>query len=84
MPDAHGHLEATAGAPEIDVLGLHEILDRLAAADSRKARIVELKFFGGLSTEEMAAAEGVSVATVEREWKFARAWLYRELAGPSA
>ena len=75
--------EAAAGAPEIDVLALHETLDRLAAADARKARIVELRFFGGLAMDEIAAAEGVSLATVEREWKFARAWLYRELGGTS-
>ena len=73
----------SAGGPEIDVLDLHETLDRLAATDDRKARIVELKFFGGLTMDEIAASLGVSVATVEREWKFARAWLYKELAGPS-
>lgn len=73
-----------AGAPEIDVLDLHETLDRLAATDARKARIVELRFFGGLTMDEIAASVGASRATVEREWKFARAWLYRELTGPSS
>src|SRR6186997_311819 len=64
------------GAPEIDLLDLHEALNDLSEADPRKGRIVELKFFGGLTTEEIAGTLGVSVATVERDWKFARAWLY--------
>lgn len=69
-----------AGSPEIEVLELHQALDRLAERDRRKAEIVELRFFGGLTMEEIAAAVGVSLATVEREWQFARAWLRRELA----
>ncbi len=72
-----------AGTPEVDVLDLHETLARLAETDERKARIVELKFFGGLTMDEIASSESLSVATVEREWKFARAWLYREL-GPTS
>jgi RNA polymerase sigma factor (TIGR02999 family) len=63
------------GAAEVNVLDLHEALDRLAESDPRKARIVELKFFGGLTTEEIADTERISAATVERDWKFARAWL---------
>ena len=71
------------GAPELNVLDLHEALERLAALDPRKSQIVELKFFGGLTMDEIAQAIGVSVATVEREWKFSRAWLHREMsAGP--
>ena len=66
--------------PEVDVLALHEALDRLAAIDARKSRIVELKFFGGLTTGEISAALEVSPATVEREWSFARAWLYDAIA----
>ena len=69
------------GAPELNVLDLHEALERLAALDSRKSQIVELKFFGGLTMDEVAQTIGVSVATVEREWKFSRAWLHREMAG---
>jgi RNA polymerase sigma-70 factor (ECF subfamily) len=68
------------GKPEIAVLDLHEALDRLAVIDSRKAQIVELKFFGGLKTDEIAEVTRVSRATVEREWQFARAWLRRALA----
>jgi RNA polymerase sigma factor (TIGR02999 family) len=63
-------------AAEADVTVIHDALDRLTALDERKGRVVELKFFGGLTTAEIAQVLGVSVATVEREWKFARAWLY--------
>jgi len=72
------------GAPEVDLLGLDEALDRLAALDGRKSQIVELKFFGGLTMDEIAATLGVSRATVERDWTFSRAWLYRAIAGGSA
>ena len=72
-----------AGAPELNVLEVHEALDRLAALDPRKSQIVELKFFGGLTTDEIAQTIGVSRATVEREWKFSRAWLHREVTGGS-
>src|SRR5688572_19572005 len=64
------------GAPEVDLLDLHDALDRLAELDRRKSQIVELKFFGGLTIEEIAETVQVSHATVEREWKFARAWLF--------
>ena len=69
------------GAPEVDLLGLHDALERLAALDARKSQIVELKFFGGLTMEEIARVTGVSRATVEREWTFARAWLNRAISG---
>jgi RNA polymerase sigma factor (TIGR02999 family) len=72
------------GAPEVDFLGLHDALERLTELDARKGRIVELKFFGGLTTEEIAETVGVSRATVEREWAFSRAWLYRAVGGGSA
>lgn len=63
----------------IDVLALNEALDELAAMDPQQGRIVELKFFGGLSIDETAEVLGISHATVEREWKSARAWLRRHL-----
>jgi RNA polymerase sigma factor (TIGR02999 family) len=66
---------------EVDVLALHDALDRLAALDARKARVVELKFFGGMTTAEIATALGCSAATAEREWSFARAWLFDALRG---
>jgi len=69
------------GAPEVDLLDLHDALTDLSESDPRKGRIVELKFFGGLTTEEIAHTLDVSVATVERDWKFARAWLYRAVSG---
>ena len=65
----------------MNLLDLHDALDRLAESDPRKGKIVELKFFGGLTTDEIAEMLNVSTATVERDWKFARAWLYRAVSG---
>ena len=62
--------------PQLDVLAIHQALDRLTAIDPRKSQVVELKFFGGLTTEEIAEVLQISVATIERDWTFARAWLY--------
>jgi RNA polymerase sigma factor (TIGR02999 family) len=64
----------------VDVLALHDALDRLAALDPEQARLVELRYFGGLNIEETAESLGVSPATVKREWAVARAWLRRELS----
>ena len=64
---------------DVDILALDQAMRRLAAFDPRKSRLVELKFFGGLSIEEIAEVLEVSHATVEREWAVARAWLYREI-----
>lgn len=64
---------------EIDLVALHETLERLAAHDQQKGRIVELRFFGGLTIEETAEVLEISHATVERDWKMARAWLRCEL-----
>jgi len=69
------------GAAEVDLLGLHDALERLAKIDARKSQIVEFRFFGGLTMDEIATTVGVSRATVERDWTFARAWLYREVSG---
>lgn len=65
--------------PVVDLLALNEALEELTKMDPQQARIVELKFFGGLSIDETAEVVGVSHATVEREWKSARAWLRRQL-----
>lgn len=73
---------ARTEAPPVDLLALDEALDRLAASDARQARIVELRYFGGLSVEETAEALGLSPATVKREWTVARAFLFRELSAP--
>ncbi len=73
--------EAVAAAPEdpVDLLALNEALNRLDAMDARKCRIVELRYFSGLSVEETAKVLGVSAITIKREWLKAKAWLYREL-----
>jgi RNA polymerase sigma-70 factor (ECF subfamily) len=71
--------DSAAEGTGVDVLALSTALDRLADIDARKARVVELKFFGGLTTEEIGHVLDISAATVEREWSFARAWLYQQL-----
>ena len=68
----------------LDVLALDEALADLARLNERHAQVVTLRFFGGLSVEETAEVLRVSPITVMREWKSAKAWLYRELAGPTA
>lgn len=70
--------------PSDDLLAIDEALSRLSANDEQKGRVVELRFFGGLTNEEAASVLGVSSATVKREWRFARAWLYSELTGEDA
>lgn len=67
------------GAGAVDLLELNEALEKLAALDADQARVVELRYFTGLSIEETAEAMGTSPATVKREWAVARAWLKREL-----
>ena len=68
-----------AEKPDMDLLALHEALEELRAFDSQQERIVELRFFGGLSIEETAEVMGLGHATIERDWKMARAWLRRKL-----
>ena len=72
--------EPTAAAPAYDVLGVHEALDALARLDPRRAQVVELRIFGGLTIQEAAAVIGVSTDTVKRDWTLAKAWLGRHLA----
>jgi RNA polymerase sigma factor (TIGR02999 family) len=76
LSDARG---VPSDGADADVLALHEALERLALLDPDQARLVELRYFGGLNIEESAEALGVSPATVKREWAVARAWLRREL-----
>jgi len=71
---------AVAGAPEVDLLALHEAMKRLEAIGARQSRVVECRFFAGMSIEETAEALGVSPASVKRDWAMARAWLNRELS----
>jgi RNA polymerase sigma factor (TIGR02999 family) len=70
-----------ARARGIEVLALDEALNALARIDHRKSRVVELRYFGGLNIDETAEVLGVSVDTVKRDWRMARAWLLNELAG---
>jgi RNA polymerase sigma factor (TIGR02999 family) len=65
---------------DIDLLALDDALKQLAAFDEQQSRIVEMRFFGGLSVEETAVVLGISPATVKREWALAKAWLYRKIA----
>ena len=67
----------------VDVLDLDRALTKLEALDPDQARIIELRFFGGLTIEETAMALAVSPATVKREWAVAKGWLFRELTGNS-
>ena len=77
-------VDLPASEPGDDVLAVDMALDQLAREDPRKAQVVELRFFGGLSVEETAEALGVSARTVHTEWAFARAWLYRTLTAAHA
>jgi RNA polymerase sigma-70 factor (ECF subfamily) len=69
---------------DADIVALDDALTLLARFDPRKSQVVELRFFGGMSVEETARVLGVSVETVHRDWKFAKAWLIRELTPESA
>ena len=77
--DVLGDVAQLPPAADGDLLALDQALNRLAELDARQARVVELRFFGGLSGEQIAGVLGISTATVTREWRMARAWLAREL-----
>jgi RNA polymerase sigma factor (sigma-70 family) len=62
------------------LLAVHETLDRLARHDARKAEVVKLRYFAGLSLEETAEVLGISVPTAKRDWAYARAWLFKEIS----
>ena len=72
-------IDIPASEPGADVLAVDAALEMLAVEDPRKAQVVELRFFGGLSIDETAEALGVSARTVHADWAFARSWLYRAL-----
>ncbi len=72
-------LIAVSGERSVDLVNLDEALKRLAKLDERQAKIVELRYFGGLSIEETAEFLRISTATVKSDWRTARAWLYREI-----
>ena len=84
---AHLHEQLQSLADAEEVLAVDEALDGLAATDAQAAELVKLRYFGGLTIDEAANALGISAATAERHWAFARAWLYRAITGndrPSA
>ena len=72
-------LELAAATPDDKILLINEALEKLQAEDPEKARIVVMKFFGGLTNQEVAEALGVNERTVERQWAFARAWMYEAI-----
>lgn len=74
-----GEIEVAVEGPSIDVLALDELLERLAAESPAEASLVKLRFFAGLTMPEAARALGISLATAERQWAYARTWLYAEL-----
>ena len=72
---------AVSPAPDVDLIALDTALDALAAVDERKCRVIEMRFFGGMTVEETAEALQVSTDTVKRDWKMAKMWLLKELEG---
>lgn len=77
------HLESLPGEAEstsVDLLALSEALEKLAAHDERKCMVVQMRFFAGLTQDEIAEALDLTTRTVERDWRYARAWLFRELS----
>lgn len=78
VPELVGGAEP-AGVPELDILGLEDALQKLSASYARKARVVELLYFGGMTSGEAALVLAVTRRTVERDWQFARLWLLREM-----
>jgi RNA polymerase sigma-70 factor, ECF subfamily len=77
-------VELSSNPSDVDLIALETALDKLTALDERKARVVELRFFGGLTMDEVAEVLEISRATVEREWSFARAWLFDAIEGTGA
>lgn len=80
VPVTMSGLEQIGAPPDRDVVAVHEALLAFEQVDARAAKVVELRFFGGLENDEVADALGISLATVKRDWALARAWLHRELA----
>jgi RNA polymerase sigma factor (TIGR02999 family) len=76
--------ELPGGDENVPIIALDQALDALSKADARQGKIVEMKFFGGLSTQEIADVLDISLATVERKWATARIWLRREMKGSTA
>jgi len=75
----HEELHASPIASNVDILALHDALEKLAGSDAIKVNIVEMRYFAGMTLEEIAQHLDISIATVKRKWTAARAWLFREL-----
>ncbi|MBL8342389.1 MAG: sigma-70 family RNA polymerase sigma factor [Rubrivivax sp.] len=80
VPVTLSGLEQLGVAPDRDLVAVHEALLAFETVDARAAKVVELRFFGGLDNDEVAQALSISLATVKRDWAIARAWLHRELS----
>jgi RNA polymerase sigma factor (TIGR02999 family) len=75
------HVDPAISGPQLDLIGLNEALDKLAARYPRVAELVKLRFFAGLTREEAAVVLGLSIATADDDWAYAKAWLRMELNG---
>ena len=74
-------IEAPASEPDVDLLALDDVLEKLALLDKRKADLVKLRFFAGLTIEQAAQALGIAASTADNDWAYARSWLRLEMAG---
>jgi DNA-directed RNA polymerase specialized sigma24 family protein len=74
----------SASANSQDILALHRALEQFAMHDPLKTKLVELRFFGGLTLEQAASCLGISLSTADRAWRYARAWLYAAMGGADA
>ena len=81
MTLTEGLAAAPGQSPPLDLVALDRALDELAVADARKARVIELRFFGGLSVEETSEVLHLSTDTIKRDWRLAKLWLLRALEG---
>jgi RNA polymerase sigma factor (TIGR02999 family) len=79
---ALAEIEPAVAGPDLDLLALNDALDKLEAHDKRKAALVKLRFFAGLTIEEAAQALGIATSTAEKDWAYARCWLRLEMEGP--
>jgi RNA polymerase sigma factor (TIGR02999 family) len=77
-------IPSPAPVPDVDLLALHEALEKLESRDGRRAQVVKLRYFAGLTIDETAQALGVATSTVESDWAYARSWLRLEMAGEAA
>ncbi len=79
LDDSVGNIPSTNGPADIEITALDEALLRLESVDGRAARVVLLRYFGGLSLEEVAEVLGVNISTIKRDWTFAKSWLFDQL-----